>query len=140
MQTAGRAARHEKGRVIFYADVVTESIRRTMETVNARREKQLAYNAAHGITPRSVKRGVQASLHTYDGSGKETDLAVAESPDDVAAVIAELEDEMQEAANKLEFERAALLRDQINSLKAGDHKRGGLQQPVYGRKSRRKGK
>ncbi len=140
MQTAGRAARHEKGRVIFYADVVTESIRRTMETVNARREKQLAYNAAHGITPRSVKRGVQASLHTYDGRGKEADLAVAESSDDVAAVIAELEEEMQEAANKLEFERAALLRDQINSLKAGDHKRGGLQQPAYGRKSRRKAK
>ncbi|HRG56752.1 MAG TPA: UvrB/UvrC motif-containing protein, partial [Lacunisphaera sp.] len=72
--------------------------------------------------------------------GKEADLAVAESSDDVAAGIAELEEEMQEAANKLEFERAALLRDQINSLKAGDSKRGGLQQPAYGRKSRRKGK
>ena len=124
MQTAGRAARHEKGRVIFYADVVTESIRRTVDEVTRRRAKQLAYNSAHGITPRSVKRGVQASLHTYDGSGTETAVAVAESAGDVAVVIAELEDEMQEAANKLEFERAALLRDQINLLKGGNLKPG----------------
>ena len=124
MQTAGRAARHEKGRVIFYADVVTASIRRTVDEVTRRRAKQLAYNTAHGITPRSVKRGVQASLHTYDGRAQDETLAVAESADDVAAVIAELEDEMQEAANKLEFERAALLRDQINSLKSGDYRAG----------------
>ncbi len=126
MQTAGRAARHERGRVIFYADVVTESIRRTVEEVTRRREKQIAYNTEHGITPRSVKRGVQASLHTYDGSGKDADVAVAESADDVAAVVAELEEEMQEAANRLEFERAALLRDQINALKSGNFKRGAV--------------
>jgi len=140
MQTAGRAARHEKGRVIFYADVVTESIRRTVDEVTRRRAKQLAYNSEHGITPRSVKRGVQASLHTYDGSGNEAVAAVAESAGDVAAVIAELEDEMQEAANKLEFERAALLRDQINSLKSGDFKSTGRKEAAYGRKSGRKGK
>ena len=122
MQTAGRAARHERGRVIFYADVITDSIKRTIDEVTRRREKQLAYNAEHGITPRSVKRGVQASLHTYDGTGESRELAVAESAGDVAAVIAELEEEMQEAANRLEFERAALLRDQINSLKSGDFK------------------
>ena len=124
IQTAGRAARHEKGRVIFYADRQTESIKRTMATVAYRREKQLAYNTAHGITPQSVKRGVQASLHSYDGTGDREEPAVAESVDDVAAVIAELEDEMQEAAGRLEFERAALLRDQINALKSGDYKRG----------------
>ncbi len=124
IQTAGRAARHEKGRVIFYADNLTESIKRTVATVTYRREKQLAYNTAHGITPRSVKRSAQASLHTYDGSGeRDTEAVVAESMDDVAAVIAELEDEMQEAAGKLEFERAAVLRDQINSLKSGDYKK-----------------
>ena len=88
-----------------------------------RREKQLAYNTEHGITPRSVKRGAQASLHVYDGSGERgAELALAETVDDVAAVIAELEEEMQEAANRLEFERAALLRDQINALKGGDFK------------------
>ena len=73
-----------------------------------------------------MKRGVQASLHTYDGSGKDAEVAVAESADDVAAVVAELEEEMQEAANRLEFERAALLRDQINALKSGNFKRGAV--------------
>ncbi|MBI2515342.1 MAG: excinuclease ABC subunit UvrB [Opitutae bacterium] len=120
LQTAGRAARHEKGRVIFYADVLTESIRRTMEETKRRREKQMAYNAEHGITPRGVKRAAQASLHVYDGTGRDANAAVvAESGDDVATVIAELEEEMQEASDKLEFERAALLRDQINTLKGG---------------------
>jgi excinuclease ABC subunit B len=141
MQTAGRAARHEKGRVIFYADNITDSIRRTTDEVTRRRAKQLAYNQEHGITPRSVKRGVQASLHTYDGTGNDQDVqAVAESADDVAAVIAELEDEMQVAANKLEFERAALLRDQINALKSGDYKSTGKKAAGYGRKGKRKEK
>ncbi|HEU5080456.1 MAG TPA: excinuclease ABC subunit UvrB [Opitutaceae bacterium] len=126
VQTAGRAARHESGRVIFYADQITESIKRTMEITNYRREKQIAYNVEHGITPRSVKRAAQASLHVYDGSGEKEDLAVAESAEDVAAVIAELEDDMQAAAARLEFERAALLRDQINSLKSGDFKKAAL--------------
>jgi excinuclease ABC subunit B len=120
IQTAGRAARHEKGRVIFYADKLTDSIKRTIEITNYRRAKQIAHNEAHGITPRSTKRSAQASLHTYDGSGERDEPVVAESIDDVAAVIAELEDEMAEAAEKLEFERAALLRDQINTLKSGN--------------------
>src|SRR5471030_777543 len=124
IQTAGRAARHIKGRVIFYADVITESIRRTMDAVKYRREKQMAYNQEHGITPRSIKRGVQASLHAYDGSGERgAEDAVAENVDDVAAVIAELEEEMQEAAGRLEFERAAVLRDQVNALKSGDFRK-----------------
>ncbi len=123
IQTAGRAARHEKGRVIFYADNITQSIARTVEVVKYRREKQLAYNTEHGITPRSVKRSAQASLHVYDGSGDREEPAVAEAVDDVAAVIAELQDEMQEAAGRLEFERAALLRDQINALKSGDYRK-----------------
>jgi excinuclease ABC subunit B len=125
IQTAGRAARHEKGRVIFYADNETESIKRTMATVKYRREKQIAYNTEHGITARSVKRTAQASLHVYDGSGADANEApmVAENADDVAAVIAELEEEMQEAAGRLEFERAALLRDQVNALKSGDYRK-----------------
>ena len=84
----------------------------------------MAYNQAHGITPRSVKRAAQASLHVYDGSGVRGDeAAVAESVDDVAAVIAELEEEMAAAAGRLEFERAAVLRDQINALKSGDYRK-----------------
>ena len=126
VQTAGRAARHERGRVIFYADKETDSIKRTIEVTSARRAKQLAYNEAHGITPQSVQRPAQASLHVYDGSGRsgeEEVLMAAEGDEDVATVIAELEVEMTEASNKLEFERAALLRDQIESLRTGDYKK-----------------
>jgi excinuclease ABC subunit B len=137
LQTAGRAARHERGRVIFYADVITASIRRTMEETTRRREKQLAHNIANGITPRSVKRSAQSSLRVYDGTGRSGDEpAVAESVDDVAAVIAELEEDMQAAANRLEFERAALLRDQIATLKSG----GGLKVSAHARTSYGKNK
>jgi excinuclease ABC subunit B len=126
IQTAGRAARHEKGRVIFYADNRTVSIERTIEVTNARRAKQLAYNAEHGITPRSVKRSQQSSLHVYDGTGTRDEAvdALAESgAEDVAAVIAELEVDMAEASARLEFERAAVLRDQINALRSGDFRK-----------------
>jgi excinuclease ABC subunit B len=126
VQTAGRAARHERGRVIFYADKKTESIKRTIEITAERRAKQMAYNVAHGISPQSVQRPAQASLHVYDGSGKADDeemLMAAEGDEDVATVIAELEVEMTDASNRLEFERAALLRDQIESLRSGDYKK-----------------
>ena len=138
IQTAGRAARHEKGRVIFYADQLTESIKRTMEAVNYRRQKQLAYNQEHGITPRSVKRAAQASLRVYDGSGESgVEAAVADSADDVAAVIAELEEEMQDAAGRLEFERAAVLRDQVNALKTGDYRKSARPAPKEYPRARR---
>jgi excinuclease ABC subunit B len=131
IQTAGRAARHEKGRVIFYADTITGSIARTIEITNARRKKQIAYNEEHGIVPRSVKRGAQASLQTYDVSGERGEAAALESPDDIAAVIAELEDEMTEAAERLEFEKAALIRDQIDALKSGKFRK--MAKPAAGR-------
>ncbi len=125
IQTAGRAARHEQGRVILYADVMTNSIQKTLETTQYRREKQLAYNAEHGITPKGVKRGIDESLHApgkrYDES-EGHDLLASESDDrDVALVIAEMEEEMLEAARKLEFEKAAMIRDQIETLQSGKH-------------------
>jgi excinuclease ABC subunit B len=124
IQTAGRAARHEHGRVIFYADVMTDSIRRTLEITRVRRGKQIAYNLEHGITPRGVSRGIQASLHASEAAaGEESPLVLAETGgEDVATVVAELENEMSEAAGRLEFERAALLRDQILALKSGDYR------------------
>ena len=137
IQTAGRAARHENGRVIFYADRHTDSIRKTLEVTERRRARQQAYNLSHGITPRSVRRFAQESLRVYDGSGDRLEEAPpAGAADDVAAVIAELEEEMQEAAGRLEFERAALIRDQINALKSGDYRRSAS---AGGKKKRKKG-
>lgn len=125
VQTAGRAARHEKGRVLLYADVITGSIQKTLETTEYRREKQLAFNEEHGITPKSVQRGIDESLHA-PGKGYEQDddpaLVVAESDDrDVAAVIADMEEEMLEAARQLQFEKAAMIRDQIETLQSGNY-------------------
>lgn len=125
IQTAGRAARHEKGRVLLYADVMTRSIQQTLETTGYRREKQLAYNKAHGITPRSVQRGIDESLHVpgkaYDQEEDDAFMLAEDGSRDVAAVIAEMEEEMLEAARKLEFEKAAMIRDQIETLQSGQH-------------------
>jgi len=121
IQTAGRAARHEKGRVLLYADEINGSLQKALEITRYRREKQLAHNAEHGITPQGVRRRDQASLHRPGGNSEEP-AAVAETsgkPDEVQAVIAELESEMQQASRDLEFERAALLRDQIHALRNG---------------------
>ncbi|MEM9025536.1 MAG: excinuclease ABC subunit UvrB [Verrucomicrobiota bacterium] len=124
VQTAGRAARHEKGRVILYADIMTQSINKALAVINRRREKQLAYNEQHGIVPRSVKRGDQQSLHVGRSDEDESTLeAVAEDVEDIPGLIAELEEEMLEASRALEFERAAVIRDQIESLKSGSFKK-----------------
>ena len=125
IQTSGRAARHIDGRVILYADKMTDSIRQTLEVSCARREKQLAFNEAHGITPTSVVRSDQLSLHAPGRDTEDVDdpLALAEdSPEDVKSVIAQLESEMLAAANGLEFEKAAMLRDQVQYLKTGEKK------------------
>lgn len=125
IQTAGRAARHEEGRVILYADVVTKSIQATLDTTSYRRERQLTHNKKHGITPVGVKRSIDESLQApgkrYDRNEEDACL-VAESDDrDVADVIAEMEEEMLEAARELQFEKAALIRDQIETLQSGKH-------------------
>ena len=125
IQTAGRAARHEKGRVILYADVVTKSIQTTLDTTSYRRERQLAHNKEHGITPVGVKRSIDESLQApgsrYDRNQEDVCI-LAESDDrDVAEVIAEMEEEMLEAARELQFEKAALIRDQIETLQSGKH-------------------
>ena len=120
VQTAGRAARHEQGRVIFYADVMTQSIQAAWDVCQYRREKQLAYNHVHGIVPKSVQRPIQQSLRT-ESKEDEMELSVAEqnSSNEVKKLIKQLEKEMFDAVKKLEFEKAALLRDQISFLKDG---------------------
>ena len=119
IQTAGRAARHINGEVILYADVMTQSIQKFLAVSEYRRQKQLAYNQEHNITPRSVSRPLEESLSARFG-GAATAAAVINDAGgnfDVTETIRELEEQMLEAANNLEFEKAALCRDQINELK-----------------------
>ena len=121
IQTSGRAARHLNGEVVLFADTITGSMRALIDVSIHRRAIQEAYNTEHGITPRSVVRAVQESLHVIvKGSGNETSsLNENGSNFDVGELIRELESDMAEAAGRLEYERAALLRDQINELKTG---------------------
>jgi len=119
IQTAGRAARHVNGEVVLFADKITGSIRDLLEVTEDRRRRQMEHNREHGITPRSVSRPVQESLRVLIEGEKEESARVQEGPVDVAALIKELEAEMKDASRKLEYERAALLRDQIMELKGG---------------------
>ncbi len=119
IQTAGRAARHIDGECVLFCDQVTDSIQALLNITEYRRARQQAHNEEHGITPQSVKRALQQSLHTHEKEREQADLLnrslVAEDEEtyDKLRVIAELEEEMREASSRLEFERAAHLRDQI---------------------------
>ena len=120
IQTSGRAARHLNGEVVLFADTITGSMRALIDVSIHRRAIQEAYNTEHGITPRSVVRAVQESLHVIvKGSGESSMLQEGGANFDVGELIRELESDMAEAAGRLEYERAALLRDQINELKTG---------------------
>ncbi len=121
IQTAGRAARHVNGEVYLFADAVTKSMAKLMAVTDYRRARQMAYNEEHGITPTSVKRAVQESLHMILKGRSVEESVVKESGArfDVGELLRELEAEMIEAAAGLEYEKAALLRDQIAELKSG---------------------
>jgi excinuclease ABC subunit B len=118
MQTAGRAARHLNGEVLIFADTMTDSIKGLLAISGYRREQQTTHNKKHGIEPKSVVRPMQASLSVFKQAAM-VDGVLRETPSDgtVLDVIKELEGEMMDAAIKLEYERAALLRDQIRELK-----------------------
>ena len=125
VQTAGRTARHEKGRVILYADHETDAIRDLLRITNAHREKQIAYNKAHHITPKSVKRAINESAYVYkagekvvvgSGSGRGVVVGSGSGTVDNSELIQELTREMLAAADALEFEKAAYIRDQLKSL------------------------
>ncbi len=129
VQTAGRTARHEKGRVILYADKKTDAIKELLRITKNHREKQIAYNTAHGITPKSVKRAITESTYLFkaDGSGgarlPRACGARNDASSDTRVLLEELTRDMLQAADNLEFERAAYLRDQIKELKKKKGKR-----------------
>lgn len=123
IQTAGRAARNVYGEVIMYADTVTTSMKKAIDETTRRRAIQEEYNRQHNITPVSVIKGIQETLYEISESDYYTIPAVKETaeeymPEDkLAPLLRSLEKEMKDAAKKLEFERAAELRDKIKSLK-----------------------
>ncbi len=119
IQTAGRAARHLNGEVILYADVMTQSIQKFLAVTEKRRARQIAYNKEHNITPRSVVRAVEESLAVQEEQREAATGLLRETKTDldVTETIRELEGDMLKAAEDLQFEKAALLRDQIKELK-----------------------
>jgi excinuclease ABC subunit B len=122
IQTIGRAARHAQGKAILYADRVTESMRRALEETSRRREKQHAYNLAHGITPQSIVKPIEATLVTaYEADYFKVPLQLDDyadySREKLAETLTQLESEMREAARQFQFERAASLRDKIKYLR-----------------------
>ncbi len=121
IQTAGRAARHVNGEVVLFADIVTQSMEALISISEYRRTKQIEYNEKHNITPQTVRRAVQESLHTILRGREVAASVIREAGGDfnVTELLRELEEEMQTASANLEFERAALLRDQIMEVKSG---------------------
>ncbi|EMT39088.1 excinuclease ABC subunit UvrB [Thermoanaerobacter thermohydrosulfuricus] len=121
IQTIGRAARNAEGRVIMYADTVTNSMKRAIDETNRRRKIQMEYNKKHGITPKTVIKGVRdviEATHVAEEEQKYTRKKVKTyDPEIIKSTIEQLEKEMKEAAIELQFEKAAKLRDVIFELK-----------------------
>ncbi|TFI57447.1 excinuclease ABC subunit UvrB [Sphingomonas parva] len=125
IQTIGRAARNVEGKVILYADRITGSMERALNETNRRREKQVAYNEAHGITPTTIKRNISDIIaHVSQRDGVVVDTGDDDRPHlvghNLKAYIADLEQRMRKAAADLEFEEAGRLRDEIRRLEADE--------------------
>jgi len=132
IQTIGRAARHVNGQVIMYADQITDSMRRAIDETNRRREVQMAYNREHGITPASIVKEIRALTQRLREEEPEAIRPGAAIPaHEASRLIGELEEQMRVAAKNLEFEKAALLRDQILELR--EMQRDGDERPEWQR-------
>ncbi|HHV36547.1 MAG TPA: excinuclease ABC subunit UvrB [Candidatus Cloacimonetes bacterium] len=131
IQIAGRAARHVEGKVVLYADVITDAIQRTLDETRRRREKQLEYNKKHNITPQSIKKTVDEIMQSTaiaegyefkaekdEGKPSKEDFSMYLELDSIEKVLKLLHKEMQKAASELDFERAAELRDRIWELES----------------------
>jgi excinuclease ABC subunit B len=122
IQTMGRCARNVRARVLLYADEVTDSMERAIEETQRRREIQLEYNREHDIEPQTIRKKIQHGIDYEVAAWKrrvETPVVAEEGEDYVTANrLDELEKEMKEAAERLDFERAALLRDKIQELQS----------------------
>jgi len=118
-QTVGRAARHQEGRVVMYADHITGSMRRTIDETNRRREIQAKYNKEHGITPTSISRAVSEGYLPHDTKEEKPKLDLRKIPkDEYKHLIKDLTSQMDLAAANLQFEKAAELRDLISEIKS----------------------
>ncbi len=119
IQTVGRAARHEKGRVIMYADRTTKSMQKTIDETTRRRKIQKAYNTEHGITPIGITRNIEAGMRPdMPDEAKRARLNLKKIPkDEYGSLIKDLTGQMDLAAANLQFETAADLRDLIDDIK-----------------------
>jgi excinuclease ABC subunit B len=137
IQISGRAARHSEGKIILYADIITDSIKKAVDESLRRRVKQIDYNRMHGITPKTIERKIQDRFSSFmegekveppratEGSVREAAREYGAVPDtdrparggDVKRLIIKLEKEMRDAASRLEFEKAARLRDRIEEIR-----------------------
>ena len=131
IQTIGRSARHVNAEVVLYADKVTDSMQRAIDETERRRMLQLKYNAEHGITPETIKKAIRRGIEEEIQARSIARRAVGrdETTDDTEEYLSALEAEMLEAAEKLEFERAAALRDKILELRSADGRRPALGRP-----------
>jgi excinuclease ABC subunit B len=122
IQTTGRAARNVEGKVIMYADQVTDAMQEAIDETNRRREKQMAYNEEHGIEPSTIEKAVRDTIRSKEEAAERARVSIEPSvagrldQQDLTTIIAALEEEMRQAAQNLEFEKAAALRDEISEL------------------------